>query len=206
MPSCLLAPPVKVLAGLGGNATLPCRLPSKDTMFFGATGVRIKWTKVADDPAYDQDVLLSMGFHKKTYGSFEDRAFLLHNDNEDGSILITNLAMEDTGKYHCELINGMTDVAQEVFLEVEGGLRDGQYTPAFLFFGLARCLLAFVSTNALLNVNCAEYFINTESEADCVFHCVRSRLSIPAECFIFVPRNHCSLFFRQRSLHLVPFC
>lgn len=132
MPSCLLATPVKVFASLGGNATLPCRLPSKDAMF--STGVRVKWTKLADDEAYNQDVLLSMGFHKKTYGSFEDRVFLQNNDNEDGSILITNLAMEDTGKYYCELINGMTDLAQEVYLEVEGGLRDGQYTLAFLVF------------------------------------------------------------------------
>lgn len=115
------------MADLGSNATLPCQLPSKDTMFFGATGIRVKWTKVADDEAFNEDVLLSMGFHKKTFGSFEDRVFIVNSDSDDGSILITNIAMEDAGKYQCELINGMTDVVREVHLEVQGGLKDGGY-------------------------------------------------------------------------------
>lgn len=123
-----------MLANLGGNATLPCRLPSKDTMFFGAAGIRVKWTKVADDQAFNQDVLLSMGFHKKTFGTFEDRVFIVkNNDNEDGSILITNIATADAGKYQCELINGMTDVVQEVYLEVQNSLMDGKYTFATRF-------------------------------------------------------------------------
>lgn len=135
--------PVKVVANLGGNVTLPCRLPSKDTMFFGATGVRVKWTKIAGDQAFNEDVLLSMGFHKKTFGSFEDRVFIVNNDNEDGSILITNIAMQDTGKYQCELINGMTDVIQEVYLEVISSLRDGKYTFATIFQSCS----VFVSMN-----------------------------------------------------------
>lgn len=133
--------PVKVLASLGGNATLPCRLPSKDTMFFGATGIRVKWTKVANDQAFNEDVLLSMGFHKKTFGSFQDRVFIVGNDNEDGSILITNIAMEDQGKYQCELINGMTDVVQDVYLEVQSSLRDGKCTFATRFRILISILL-----------------------------------------------------------------
>lgn len=181
--------PVKVLANLGGNATLPCRLPSKDTMFFGATGVRVKWTKVADDQAFNEDVLLSMGFHKKTFGSFADRVFIVNNDNEDGSILITNVGMEDAGKYQCELINGMTDVVQEVHLEVQSSLRDGKHTFAARF----RSCSVFVSTNLC--------FVDSEQAK-------RSRLCFPPcpviptsdtcsparDCFIFVTRNRCSLF------------
>lgn len=106
---------------------LPCQLPSKDTMFFGATGIRVKWTKVVADEAFNEDVLLSMGFHKKTFGSFENRVSILNADSDDGSILISNVAMEDAGKYRCELINGMTDVVQEVHLYVQGGLKDGGY-------------------------------------------------------------------------------
>lgn len=132
--------PVKVSAYLGDNATLPCRLPSKDTMFFGATGIRVKWTKVAEDEAFNEDVLLSMGFHRKTFGSFQDRVYIINSDSDDGSILLTNVAMEDTGKYHCELINGMTDVVQEVYLEVQNGFKDGKYT--FLDFILTGDLLA----------------------------------------------------------------
>uniref|UniRef100_H2S084 Hyaluronan and proteoglycan link protein 1a n=1 Tax=Takifugu rubripes TaxID=31033 RepID=H2S084_TAKRU len=126
---------VRVFADLGGNATLPCQLPSKDTMFFGATGIRVKWTKVAEDEAFNEDVLLSMGFHKKTFGSFEDRVSIVNSDSDDGSILITNIAMQDAGKYQCELINGMTDVVQEVHLEVQGGLKDGVVFPYHLRVG-----------------------------------------------------------------------
>lgn len=110
-------------------------------MFFGATGIRVKWTKVADDQAFNKDVLLSMGFHKKTFGSFQDRVFIVNNDNEDGSILITNIAMEDQGKYQCELINGMTDVVQDVYLEVQSSLRDGKCTFATRFQILISILL-----------------------------------------------------------------
>lgn len=97
-------------------------------MFFGATGIRVKWTKVAEDEAFNEDVLLSMGFHRKTFGRFQDRVYIINSDSDDGSILLTNVAMEDTGKYHCELINGMTDVVQEVYLEVQNGFKDGKYT------------------------------------------------------------------------------
>lgn len=118
--------PVKVFADLGDNITLPCQLLSKDTTSYGAVGVRIKWTKVADDEALNEDVLLSMGIHKKTFGSFEDRVFLQENDNEDASIIITDVKMDDMGKYRCEIINGMVDTLQEVILEVQRGLADGK--------------------------------------------------------------------------------
>ncbi|XP_044051512.1 hyaluronan and proteoglycan link protein 1a [Siniperca chuatsi] len=120
---------VTVYADLGANITLPCRLLSKDPMSFGNIGMRVKWTKVADDKALDEDVLLSMGFHKKTYGSFEDRVFLQELDNEDASILITDVAMDDMGKYHCEIISGMEDSMQEIILEVRGGVSDGVVFP-----------------------------------------------------------------------------
>ncbi|XP_076587954.1 hyaluronan and proteoglycan link protein 1-like [Chaetodon auriga] len=120
---------VKIFADLGSNVTLPCRLLDKDTMSFGSIGVRVKWTKVAHDEALNEDVLLSMGFHKKTYGSFEDRVFLQELDNEDATLVITDVSMEDTGKYRCEIINGMEDTIQEIMLEVRGGLTDGVVFP-----------------------------------------------------------------------------
>lgn len=186
MVSCFLTFPVKVLASLGSNATLPCRLPSKDKTFFGATGIRVKWTKVADDQAFNQDVVLSMGFHKRTFGSFEDRVFMVNNDNEDGSILITNIAMQDAGKYHCELINGMTDVVQEVYLEVQSSLMNGKYTCT------TRSSLIFVRTNLSFVDS------NRQTAATCVFHLCPVILesdtcSPDRNCFIFVSQNRCSL-------------
>nr|XP_057926553.1 hyaluronan and proteoglycan link protein 1-like isoform X1 [Doryrhamphus excisus] len=121
---------VKVIADLGANVTLPCRLPYKGHSFFGI-GIRVKWTKVALDEALNEDVLLSMGFHKKTYGSFEDRVYLQELDSEDASLVITDVSTDDTGKYRCEIINGMVDTMQEIELEVQSGLTDGVVFPYF---------------------------------------------------------------------------
>ncbi|XP_042344001.1 hyaluronan and proteoglycan link protein 1a [Plectropomus leopardus] len=137
-PTSSPSPPqltVKVIADLGANVTLPCRLLSKDSVSFGNTGVRVKWTKVADDEALNEDVLLSMGFHKKTYGSFEDRVFMQEFDNEDASIIITDVSKDDMGKYRCEIINGMEDTVQEVTLEVESIATDGVVFPYFTHLG-----------------------------------------------------------------------
>ncbi|KAM9360920.1 hyaluronan and proteoglycan link protein 1a [Symphorus nematophorus] len=120
---------VKVFADLGSNVTLPCRLLSKDTMSFGHVGIRVTWTKLADDEALNEDVLLSMGFHKKTFGRFEDRVFLQELDTEDASLVITEVTKEDVGRYRCEIINGMEDTIQEILLEVEGASTQGAVFP-----------------------------------------------------------------------------
>lgn len=109
-----------VYADPGVNITLPCMLPSKDTVHFGDVGIRIKWTKVKDNEALNEDVLLSMGLIKKTYGRFEGRAFLVTEDSEDASITITDVSPADSGKYRCEIINGIEDTTQEIKLEVQG--------------------------------------------------------------------------------------
>ena len=118
--------PVRVKAELGGNVTLPCWLLSRDSMSFGGVGMRVKWTKVADDEAMNEDVLLSMGFHKKTYGSFENRVFMQEQENEDASLVMTDVSKDDMGKYRCEIINGFEDTVHEIILEVEGDLTDGK--------------------------------------------------------------------------------
>lgn len=122
-------PTVKILAFLGENITLPCKLQHKDTSSFAHVGVRVKWTKVAEDESLNEDVLLSMGLHKKTYGSFEDRVFLSETDSSSADLTITEVSSEDAGKYRCEIINGMTDTLMEVILVVEKGLKNGVVFP-----------------------------------------------------------------------------
>lgn len=117
--------PVRVFAELGDNITLPCRLQSLDT--FGNMGIRVKWTKVAHDESLNEDVLLSMGFHRKTFGNFEDRVYLQAPDSEDASLVITEVSMLDMGKYRCEIITGTEDTVQEIILDIQGGLIDGKY-------------------------------------------------------------------------------
>lgn len=120
---------VKIFAEMGANVTLPCKVPSADDIGFGNVGLRIHWTKVADDEALNEDVLISMGFHQKTYGNFEHRVFLENKDDQDASLTIVDVSMEDTGKYRCELMKGGIDIQQEVSLEVHSGLTDGVVFP-----------------------------------------------------------------------------
>jgi len=106
---------IKVYANRGDNITLPCKLEGLSNLF----GNRIKWTKLEDDST-ETDVLMSMGFHKKTYGKFEDRVYLLKKDDNDATLVITNLDLKDYGTYRCEIINGLNDKTVEVDLELQG--------------------------------------------------------------------------------------
>ncbi|XP_061134537.1 hyaluronan and proteoglycan link protein 1-like [Syngnathus typhle] len=121
---------VKIFADLGGNVTLPCRMPEESSSFF-SVGIRVKWTKLAEDEALNEDVLLSMGFHKKTYGSFEDRVYLRELDSDDASLVITDVSMDDAGTYSCEIINGFVDTIQAIALEVKSDMADGVVFPYF---------------------------------------------------------------------------
>ncbi|KAF3695891.1 Hyaluronan and proteoglycan link protein 1 Cartilage-linking protein 1 [Channa argus] len=108
-----LLPTVEIFGELGNNVTLPCHYFSKESQVFGN---RIKWIKVADDEALNEDVLLSMGLHTKAYGRFENRVFLTMEG--DASILLTDVTKEDVGQYRCEIMNGMEDTVQEVILKI----------------------------------------------------------------------------------------
>lgn len=109
----------------GQNITLPCQIPHKDSSF-GSVGVRVKWTKLGDDESQNEDVLLSMGLHGKTYGRYEDRAYLEDSDGSSGDLTITFVSKEDSGNYRCDIINGVTDTLQEVTLIVENVPEDGK--------------------------------------------------------------------------------
>ncbi|XP_024295310.1 hyaluronan and proteoglycan link protein 1 isoform X1 [Oncorhynchus tshawytscha] len=121
----------RVFASRGSNITLPCRLHRRHGMSFGRVGIRVKWTKLSADESLEEDVLVSMGFHKKSYGSFLGRVRLLEADDDDASLLINDVSLDDMGKFRCEVIDGMDDVIHEVTLEVQGsvGYSDGVVFP-----------------------------------------------------------------------------
>lgn len=77
------------------------------------------WTKLEDDTT-ETDVIISMGFHKKTYGNFQNRVYMLEADENDATLVITDLDVTDYGTYRCEIINGMNDKIIEVNLQVQG--------------------------------------------------------------------------------------
>ncbi|KAG9354360.1 hypothetical protein JZ751_001067, partial [Albula glossodonta] len=110
----------KIITARGANATLPCRLDRDIEDAFGGTNMRIKWTKLSPDYSKEIDVLVSMGFHKKTYGDFQDRVYLQEADENDASLVFSEIRLEDFGKYKCEVIDGMDDATDVVSLELEG--------------------------------------------------------------------------------------
>lgn len=79
-----------------------------------------------DDEALNEDVLVKMGPHMRAYGSFEGRVFLQDLDSEDASLIMTEVSMDNKGKYHCNIDNGIEDSLQEVILEVHAGLMTGK--------------------------------------------------------------------------------
>lgn len=114
--------PVRIFGNLGGNATLPCRLPSKRSN----TGVQVKWIKLENSEAPFEDVLLSLGTQTKTFGRFENRAFLQGADSSDVSLVIHDITVEDMGQYRCEVSDGTKHTAEEGFLKVHGCVIEGE--------------------------------------------------------------------------------
>lgn len=124
--------PVRIFAELGGNATLPCQLLSKRPNI----GLRVRWTKLENDEAPFEDVLLSLGTKTKTFGRFEKRVFLQAADDSYASLVITDVAIEDIGQYRCEVSNGTKHTAEEGFLKVQGCLTEGERQEVKGFFFL----------------------------------------------------------------------
>ncbi|XP_014330199.1 hyaluronan and proteoglycan link protein 1-like [Xiphophorus maculatus] len=118
---------ISVKTDLGGNVTLPCRLQAEQTFFYGS--LKVTWIKVGEDQSQNEDVLVSLGLHKRTYGNFENRAFLLDLEKGDASLVLLDVSMEDMGRYRCEIMDGMEDIIQDVILEVENGLIGGVVFP-----------------------------------------------------------------------------
>ncbi|XP_026787242.3 hyaluronan and proteoglycan link protein 1a isoform X1 [Pangasianodon hypophthalmus] len=110
---------LQIFANPGENVSLPCQLNRSDGFTFGGIGNRIKWTKLEDDNS-ETDVLLSMGFHKITHGRFQNHAHLQEADENDATLIITNLDLDDFGTYKCELISGMDDITVEMELRMGG--------------------------------------------------------------------------------------
>ncbi|XP_017308038.1 hyaluronan and proteoglycan link protein 1a [Ictalurus punctatus] len=110
---------LQIFASPGENVSLPCHLNPTDTFTFGGLGNRIKWTKLkdADD---ETDVLIRMGFHKVTHGGFQNRVHLQEADENDATLIIKNVNLDDFGTYKCEIINGMDDIILEMELRMRG--------------------------------------------------------------------------------------
>ncbi|KAJ8006127.1 hypothetical protein DPEC_G00125020 [Dallia pectoralis] len=114
------SPEVRVIASLGSNATLPCQLHRQNGVIFGRTAMRIMWTKTSVNESFQEDVLEFMGgFLQTSHGSFFGRVHILEGDDADASLLLTNVSLDDAGKFTCEVNEGLDDNTHVVILEVE---------------------------------------------------------------------------------------
>ncbi|XP_030639074.1 hyaluronan and proteoglycan link protein 2 [Chanos chanos] len=105
----------EVTARRGENVTLPCVLRTKPSHF------KVKWTKLEPTPrGVENIILITNGHAQKQYGVLGPRAHLRQKHELDVSLRLTDLELEDDGRYRCELINGIDDESVEITLRIEG--------------------------------------------------------------------------------------
>eukprot|EP00064_Thunnus_orientalis_P012859 superscaffoldBa00002019_g12895 len=117
----VMAEQSKVVSRRGGNATLPCKI-QRDPTLAPNRKMRVKWTKLTSDYLKEVDVFVAMDYHKRSYGSFHGRVHLEGSSPMDASLVITDITLEDYGKYKCEVIDGLEDGTVVVSLDLEGVL------------------------------------------------------------------------------------
>ncbi|XP_053557448.1 hyaluronan and proteoglycan link protein 1 [Bombina bombina] len=111
----------KVISHRGGNATLPCKILHDPSPAVSAPHkIRIKWTKLTSDYLKEVDVFVSMGHHKRSYGSYQGRVYLQGASENDASLVITDITLEDYGRYKCEVIEGLEDDTAIISLDLQG--------------------------------------------------------------------------------------
>ncbi|KAM9328988.1 hyaluronan and proteoglycan link protein 1-like [Gastrophryne carolinensis] len=111
----------KVISFRGGNATLPCKFRHESVLAGSRSHkIRIKWTKLTYDYLKEVDVFVSMGHHKRSYGSYRGRVYLQASSANDASLVITDITLEDYGKYKCEVIEGLEDDTAVITLDLQG--------------------------------------------------------------------------------------
>ncbi|KAF7664040.1 hypothetical protein LDENG_00189990 [Lucifuga dentata] len=113
----LIEPPVyaEVVGRRGENATLPCILRLKPNHY------KVKWTKLEPENAGRENIVMISNAHAfKPYGHLGPRASLRNAHAMDASLQLSQLQLEDGGRYRCELVNGIEDENVVITLRIEG--------------------------------------------------------------------------------------
>uniref|UniRef100_A0A8C6YIK6 Hyaluronan and proteoglycan link protein 2 n=1 Tax=Naja naja TaxID=35670 RepID=A0A8C6YIK6_NAJNA len=111
----LLEPTNKIVqARRGASVTLPCIL------WVVPQNYKIRWSKVEPTEYLEVAILISNGVHHKTYGPLGSRAHLKRSHRYDASLTISNLTLDDEGRYRCQLVNGLEDESVSLVLQLEG--------------------------------------------------------------------------------------
>jgi len=88
----------------------------------------VKWSKVEPANYRESIIIITNGLYHKNYGPLSPRVRLRHSHRYDASLTITDVALEDEGRYRCQLVNGLEDesVSLTLHLEGEAGLLRGR--------------------------------------------------------------------------------
>uniref|UniRef100_A0A8C9MBP7 Hyaluronan and proteoglycan link protein 3 n=1 Tax=Panthera tigris altaica TaxID=74533 RepID=A0A8C9MBP7_PANTA len=112
----------------GANVTLPCHYHYEPALL-SPRPVRIKWWKLSENGAPEQDVLVAIGLRHRSFGDYRGRVCLRQDREREVSLQIGDLRPEDYGRYRCEVIDGLEDESGLVELELRGekGSEPGRY-------------------------------------------------------------------------------
>uniref|UniRef100_A0A674GGZ9 Hyaluronan and proteoglycan link protein 2 n=1 Tax=Taeniopygia guttata TaxID=59729 RepID=A0A674GGZ9_TAEGU len=98
----------------GATATLPCVLRALPHNY------RVKWSKVEPANYGESIIIITNGLLHKNYGPLGPRVRLRHGHRYDASLTISDVALEDEGRYRCQLVNGLEDESISLTLHLEG--------------------------------------------------------------------------------------
>lgn len=133
------SPQAAVSASRGSSVTLPCHFHYEPELA-APRRTRVKWSWLpaitAGGPASpaspaasarETEVMVAMGNRHRSYGSFRGRVRLRRAAPGDLSLVITELQLNDTGRYRCEVIDGLEDESVTVELELRGERGGGDH-------------------------------------------------------------------------------
>uniref|UniRef100_A0A3Q3XLS4 Immunoglobulin V-set domain-containing protein n=1 Tax=Mola mola TaxID=94237 RepID=A0A3Q3XLS4_MOLML len=86
---------------------------------------RVKWSwlpvnTIGAAATRETEVIVATGNRHRSYGSFRGRVHLRRSAPGDLSLVINELRLNDTGRYRCEVIDGLEDQSVTVELELQG--------------------------------------------------------------------------------------
>ncbi|XP_009333510.1 PREDICTED: hyaluronan and proteoglycan link protein 3 [Pygoscelis adeliae] len=108
-----------IYSSSGANVTLPCHYHYEPDLE-AKRKIRIKWSKLRDDYTKEQDVLVAIGKTYMAFGDFQGRAHLRQAGRRKASLVISDVRLQDDGKYRCEVIDGLEDESDVVDLRLQG--------------------------------------------------------------------------------------
>ncbi|XP_066557687.1 hyaluronan and proteoglycan link protein 3 [Amia ocellicauda] len=108
-----------IFAVRSSNVTLPCHYHYKPQLNTPRR-TRVKWSRLPVNGGQETDVLVAIGLRHRSYGEFKGRVHLRQDTPGEVSLVISDLHLNDSGRYRCEVIDGLEDESAVVELELRG--------------------------------------------------------------------------------------